>query len=242
MEIRRQDENEMLARLHQNFEYLQRELGLTRQPVGIKIFFSQQEYEACSFPKSDYRMSYCVYVEKATRGRALKHRLENHYCDGGTTAFHLEYPSDHIESGAEYFSYGLYRTQAAAKRVRDGVEGLYRNRVEVVGIATGPLSAFDIVPDIVLILGVSGQIMLMVQGYVFNSGDRMEFSTAAMQGICSETSVQPFIKGKINVSMLCPSTRTLAKWKEEEMAMGIPFELLDQVVEGIENIRINLEG
>lgn len=227
--------------LEESSQYLIEELKLKRKPVGIKILYSKEEYEKFPFEESTYKMSYCVYVEKATRGMALKHSLKNHYCDGATTAFNLEYPSDRIESGEEYFSYGLYKTRAAAKRLRDGVQGIYRQNIEVYGIATGPLESFEEAPDIVILICNPYQIMRIEQGAVYKTGERLHFSSAAMQGICSEVTVEPYLTGRINISTLCPSTRHLAKWREEDMAVGIPYELLDDIIIGIENIKYNTE-
>ena len=54
-----------------------------------------------------------------------------------------------------------------------------------------------------------------------------------MQALCSEITVEPYLTGRMNTSPLCPSTRFLAKWKDEEMAVGIPFEKLGPMVEGV---------
>lgn len=55
----------------------------------------------------------------------------------------------------------------------------------------------------------------------------------AMQGMCSEVTVSPYLTGELNVSVLCPSTRMLCKWSENDMAVGIPFELFEAVTKGI---------
>ena len=60
---------------------------------------------------------------------------------------------------------------------------------------------------------------------------------AAMQGACSEVTATPYLTGKINVSLLCPSTRSLAKWKSDELMTGIPYHLLDELIDGITEIK-----
>ena len=37
-----------------------------------------------------------------------------------------------------------------------------------------------------------------------------------------------------DVSVLCPSTRMLCKWDENDMAVGIPFELFETITRGVE--------
>ncbi len=233
------DREKISEKLKKYSSYLYSELELERKPVGVKILYSKEEYDENDFKESEYRMSYCVYLEKATRGLALKHKLANHYCDGATTAFNLEYPGDEIESGEVYYSYGLYKTRAIAKRVRDGVKGLYRQNIKVYGLATGPLESFNDDPDVVVVICKPNQAMRIEQGYIYQTGDRLNYSSAAMQGVCSASTVEPYLRGKINISSLCPSTRFLAKWKDYELSVGIPYEQLSLVIEGIKDIKIN---
>lgn len=208
-------------------------LGLTRKPVGVKLFLAQNEYDEYPFEEKNDRLAYCCVVEKATRGRSCKTTLLDSYCDGGTTALYTEESTERIESGLEYFSYDLYSTPAVARRVRDSVPGLYRKTPKTYGIAVAPLSEFKSFPDIIIFIGNPYQIMRLQQGDVFKEGTRLFFEGAAMQAICAEITVQPYLTGKMNVSPLCPSTRFLAKWKDEEMAVGIPFERFIDIVDGV---------
>ena len=72
-----------------------------------------------------------------------------------------------------------------------------------------------------------------VQGNTYESGIKPKIDMGAMQGMCSEATVVPYISGEINVSVLCPSTRMLCKWDESDMAVGIPFERFEPIVRGI---------
>ena len=208
-------------------------LDLSRKPVGIKLCFTEEEYNNIDWVEPNGSFAYCVAVEKATRGRKLKVRLEHLNCDGGTTALYLEESTSRIESGAEYFSYNLYQTPAAARRVREGVPGLYRTGAKTYGLIVGPLEEFEITPDIIIMLVNPYQCMRIQQGYVYHEGNRIENSGASMQAICAEATVYPYLTGKLNTTPLCPSTRFLAKWKDEEMAVGIPYEKFENIVEGV---------
>ena len=208
-------------------------LNLERKPVGIKLFFDEEEYNELQWEEPKFQLAYCCLVEKATRGKSFKARLNHINCDGGTTALALEDSNTRIESGMEYFSYNLYSTVAAARRVREGVAGLYRTGAKTYGIAVGPLEDFTITPDVVIFVINPYQSMRIQQGYVYHTGERINATLASMQGICSEVTVEPYLEGRMNISTLCPSTRFLAKWKAEEMSVGIPFERFKTVVEGV---------
>lgn len=208
-------------------------VNLERKPVAVKLFFDEEEYNELQWIEPKNKLSYCCLVEKATRGRCFKARLNHMNCDGGTTALGLEDSNTRIESGKEYFSYNLYSTVATARRVRNGVAGLYRTGAKTFGVAVGPLEDFTITPDIVIFIINPYQSMRIQQGYVYHTGERIKPTLSSMQGICSEVTVEPYLEGRMNISTLCPSTRFLAKWKMEEMAIGIPFERFTSMVEGV---------
>ncbi|AMP20648.1 hypothetical protein AZF37_05165 [endosymbiont 'TC1' of Trimyema compressum] len=54
-----------------------------------------------------------------------------------------------------------------------------------------------------------------------------------MQAICSELTVVPYLTGGVNISAFCPSTSLLSRWKDDEMAMELPFDLFLNTVEGV---------
>ncbi len=77
------------------------------------------------------------------------------------------------------------------------------------------------------------QSMRIVQGYEYNTGKKPAIHMGAMQGMCSELTVSPYLTGELNVVHACPSTRMLCKWSEHDMGVGIPFELFEQITEGV---------
>jgi uncharacterized protein (DUF169 family) len=208
-------------------------LDFKRKPVGIKFYFTKEDYEDDSWEEARGKQPYCCMVEKATKGKKIKSRLPHHNCDGATTAFYLDSSTEHIESGLEYFSYNLYKTQAAARRMREKVPGLYRTGAKTYGLAVGPLENFERTPDVVIFIVNPYQTMRLQQGYVYKDGCRLIHTAASMQGICVEATVEPYIEGRMNITPLCPSTRLLAKWKDEEMAVGLPYEYFEDTVEGV---------
>ena len=82
-------------------------LDLKREPVGIRFLFTKEEYETSKLDEVIGHLSYCMMVEKSSRGRGFKSMLCHHSCDGATTALGLEESTDRIESGLEYYSYNF---------------------------------------------------------------------------------------------------------------------------------------
>lgn len=213
-------------------------LGLKREPVGVSFYFSEEEYKQGEFEETDYKMAYCVFVEKASRkGLCFKTKLENHYCDGGTTALGLEEANEDIKSGRVYYSYGLYKTKGIAKKVWKEVPAIKNSETPVYGISIGPLKNFKTNPDIVIVIGDALSMMRIVQANLYNTGERMSLDVSAMQGMCSEITAIPYLTNNINISILCPSTRMLSKWNSSELAAGIPYSLLEEIISGVEAVK-----
>ncbi|GAA0737982.1 DUF169 domain-containing protein [Clostridium oceanicum] len=208
-------------------------IGLTRKPVGIKFIYTKEEFDKLEVKRPEFKLCYCCMVEKATRGFAFKSLLEDHICDGATTALGLEDSTEKIESGREYFSYNLYSTLSAARRTRENVPGLYKAGSKTYGVLVMPFEDFNITPDVIIFICNPYQAMRIQQGYVYHIGGRVNMTGASMQGICVEATVEPYLKGRMNLTPLCPSTRYMAKWKDEEMAVGLPYEKFIKTVEGV---------
>lgn len=221
------------ARILDCIETLDSVLELKSEPVGITFLFSKEEYDGYPVEETKASMPYCVMVKKASQGKGLKSRLEHHKCDGATTALALEPSTEKIESGQEYFSYKLYSSVAVARRMRASIKSLHRMDVQTYGVAIVPLKDCTQAPDIVIIMTDALQSMRFVQGYEYRTGQKPKIDMGAMQGICSELTVSPYLTGEMNVSVLCPSTRMLCKWSPNDMAVGIPFELLETITEGV---------
>ena len=101
------------------------------------------------------------------------------------------------------------------------------------GVAIVPLSQCVCTPDVIISMCNAYQAMRYVQGYEYNTGKKPEIDMGAMQGMCSEVTVSPYLTGELNVSVLCPSTRMLCKWSENDMAVGIPYVVFEPVVTGV---------
>lgn len=219
-------------------DILKEEIGLEREPVAITLLFTEEDYADYPVEETKNSMPYCVMVKQAAvRGIGIKSRLEHHKCDGGTTALALEPSTERIESGREYFSYKLYASNAVARRMRGTIKSLHSEPVRTYGVAIVPLSQCVRTPDVIIMMTNALQSMRLVQGYEYHTGKKPAIDMGAMQGMCSELTASPYMTGEMNVSVLCPSTRMLCKWSENDMAVGVPYELFELVAEGVRETR-----
>lgn len=218
----------------QSLDLLKDTIALDKEPVAITLLFTREMYDAYPAEEMQGATPYCVMVKRvATKNEGLKCRLEHHKCDGATTALALEESTEKIESGQEYFSYHLYSSVAVARRMREGIQSLHRMPVSTYGVAIVPLRQCQHTPDVVIVMTNALQTMRLIQGYEYFTGKKPQIDMGAIQAMCSELTVSPYISGEMNVSVLCPSTRMLCKWSEHDMAVGIPFELFEMITKGV---------
>ena len=220
--------------VRESLETLKGVLGLETEPIGITLLFTEEDYDRYPIKETEVALPYCLMVKHAAlREKGTKSRLEHHKCDGATTALALEPSTERIESGQEYFSYQLYSSVATAGRLRRAIKSLHGMQVSTYGVAVVPLKDCVQTPDVVIIMTNAYQSMRIVQGYEYNTGKKPAIDMGAMQAMCSELTASPYLTGELNVSVLCPSTRMLCKWSEHDMGVGIPFELFEQITDGV---------
>lgn len=140
-----------------------------------------------------------------------------------------------VASGEFYYK-GLkqFSTQGAAMRTIDMVPKLSPNSTEAV--LYSPLEKTSFTPDVVVIICNPRQIMLLTQAFMYKIGGRLEVSFAGKQSLCSDGVVQVYKEGKIGVTVGCSGSRSYTNIADEEMIMGIPVELLADVVSGLKEI------
>lgn len=213
---------------------LRETIHLDKEPVAITLLFTKEEFDAYPAEQMKAKAPYCVMVKAAAvNGKGVKTTLENHGCDGATTALALEPSTDEIESGRTYFSYNLYSSVATARRLRKSVKILDIKESVTYGVAIVPLSQCEKTPDVIISVCNPYQAMRMIQGYEYFTGVKPQIDMGAMGAMCSEATVAPYVSGEMNVSVMCPSTRMLCKWEESDLLVGIPYELFEMISEGV---------
>lgn len=220
-------------------EMLKKELRIATEPVGVQFYYTKEEFEQSEFENSRYKMAYCVYVKKALEDKIrLKTTTDSHYCDGATTALGMEEPTQEIRSGRTYFSYGLYETKGIAQKVWKEVPAFWDNNIRLYGIGIAPLKDYTSEPDIVIIISDALSMMRLIQSTLYKEGKRVKLDVSSMQGICSEVTATPYLTGDINISFLCPSTRKLCKWENNDLAAGIPYNKLTSIIDGAKKVNL----
>ncbi len=216
--------------IHEAVENIGLALQLDRKIVGVKFLFDEDEFKKADAKKLGNKMPYCVMVRTAMAGKSLKAAGENCGCPGGAKALGMVELDEFALSGRHYQELGLYQDLATSKDVQQKMTFC---RHKACGVMVKPLEKYDEEPDVVLIVTNPYNGMRIVQAYThvfgFNTGYRM----SGNQAICSECTAVPFETNNMNVSLLCAGTRYKAKWADDEMAVGFPFNQFLPIVRGL---------
>lgn len=210
-------------------------LKLTTSPVAVKLVPKGGEIPE-GINKVEKAMRHCQLVDRVRRtGEEFYTLGEDQMCKGGAGAMGLGEMPAKVASGEFYYDkLKQFSTQGAARRTFDKVTKLPPNSTEAVLYASLEKTSFT--PDVVVLICNPKQVMLLTQAFVYKIGGRLEASFAGKQSLCSDSVVQVYKEGKIGVTVGCSGSRSYTKIADEEMIMGIPVELLGDVVSGLKEI------
>lgn len=215
-------------------------LEIERKAVGVKFLFDQDSYEKADAKAATNKIPYCVMLRLATQGYSMKANLETSGCGGAIKALGLDAPKPSFNSGCEYNAYGIYQDLAISK---NAVKNITFCTHKIYGVMVKPVELYEDEPDVVIMVTNSYNTMRIVQGYTYKFGVQTQFKFAGNQAICSECTAYPFESNSINISMLCAGTRYISGWKEDEIAIGIPYgkfiETCDGIFKSINGIETN---
>ncbi|MGP5429047.1 DUF169 domain-containing protein [Enterococcus malodoratus] len=218
-----------------NFQELDRRLNylleLKRKVVGISFLRSKEDFEAYDAPATEKLVPYCRSVQQATEGVSVKLSIDNFGCPASAVALGLIENDEYSASGQKHAKMGVYKDIEVSKAIADD---MVYCRESSYGIAVVPIEAWQSAPDVILIITTPFNAMRILQGNAYFNGQAKNIKMTGMQAICQEGTSYPYETGLINISMMCSGTRYVARWKDEELCVGVPYEKFETMIEGLE--------
>ncbi|MFH1322947.1 MAG: DUF169 domain-containing protein [Methanobacteriota archaeon] len=191
--------------------------GLMDKGTPVSLLFTGEDGE-------DSSLLYCELIQKARHGKSFLVRTQG--CKVG--AYVLG------ESGTSpedyYFDSGRYMNKPAAKSAVSSLHKL-ENRNSSMKIA--PYRGEDF--DILILFLKPERAMRLIQAYTFARGDPVEIKTGGIASICSDCTAYP-MQGKPGISLGCKGSRKHTGYADEEVVVGIPFEIAGEIEEALGKI------
>lgn len=205
-------------------------LGLERKPVGVKFFFTKEEYDKCDIPERERKVTYCNSINLASRGQAMRLRKEHQACFNGSVALGFNPAPPKMANGEARVGLGIYNDLETSKSVSNTMKFM---KEQPYGLLVMPLDMYEEDPDMILVVGKSYEIMRLIQGYSHFNGYTPNLQTVGLQAVCQDLTTYPYNTGDINITFLCPGTRLVADWQQDEIGIGIPPKYWNETVEGV---------
>ena len=208
-------------------------LNLERKIVGIKFLFDEEEFERSNGRELPHMMAYCTMIRNSTQGKSIKAKLNNFACSSGAKALGLLDVTNEDLSGKRRLRLGTYKDLTICRSISKDM--VYCEQ-KIHGVSIMPLEEFkDEEPNVVIIITDAFNTMRISQAYGYHFGQLKNIKFVGMQAICQEATSYPHEINDMNISMLCSGTRMLCQWKDDELAIGMPYHMFSSIVDGVKN-------
>ena len=210
---------------------LKKYLKMDGSPVALR-FATKKEDIPAGIPEIDKTIRHCSMVNLARReGRIFYATAPKHECNGGAWALGLREITETLKNGEFYFRLGKFESSAACKRTIDRIPHIETG--ETYATLYAPLEKAPFTPQVVIIVSNPWSMLKLSQSTLFRIGGRINAEFAGIQSVCSDACAQTYLNGKVNFSLGCDGSRKFSGIDDAEMVMGIPAELLPEIVEGL---------
>jgi len=173
----------------------------------------------------DSEYLYCELIQKARFGESFI--IKSQRCKIAEFVFRNteKAPIDY------YFDSKRYIDRNTAKKA---VENLSRFDKKPKSIKISPYhnGYFD-----VLILFIKPKnAMKLIQAYAYKNGKGFKIKSNGTASLCSETTAYPITSSSINLSMGCRGSRKHSKYSDNEVVVGLSYDVLPEIEKGLEII------
>ncbi len=208
-------------------DVLKSTLGLDGEPVGVVLFKSEEDVPK-DLKEIEKPLPYCGMVQRARRGEVLFARIDKHDCKGGASGIGMIECPENIATGKLYFSkLNKSVTQSVGQRMASSMPRLPAG--STVATLVAPLAKLNMAPDVVILVGNALQARRIVQAVMYKRGGRMNLDTAGIQSFCVDATSSPILKGDVNVSLGCDGSAKKTGLKDDDVVVGIPFEMVEDI-------------
>jgi uncharacterized protein (DUF169 family) len=168
-----------------------------------------------------YDLLYCELILRARFGESFN--IESQGCRAGA------YVLGELDTSPEeyYYRSGRYRDRNTAKYA---VQSLHRLKTKHGTIKVTPYSGGDF--DVLILFLKPERAMRLVQAYAYQRGYPLEIITGGIASVCSECTAYP-MEGMPGVSLGCKGSRKHSRYLDDELVVGIPFRLAEELDEAL---------
>lgn len=214
-------------------EKLVKFLGLKYEPVAVRVIKKGEPIPE-GYNEPDKNLRHCQSIMQARKGESFIIPANKHACVVGASSLGIIPVPEKVASGEFHHNLGMFDSvEAAAAMIAKRPAFEPESRIATV---VGPLKDAKVEPDVVVLVDKPETIYWIIPASTYCKGGRVNFSSAAFQATCADTTILPTLTGEINVSLGCFGCRKATDIENDEMLMGIPFNKLEEIVNALEKL------
>jgi len=201
-------------------------LELRYEPVAVKLVKENEDFpEGHKVPEK--QLSYCQSVMQARHGDDFMMPPDAHMCNVGASVLGMMPVPEKVASGEFHFMQKVHDTVEATKSMIDASANV---PFKTKGTVVCPLKDANFEPDVVIFADIPERIYWFAGLYTAAKGGRMQYTTAPFQAACVDATATPVVTKAPNISIGCMGCRKKTDLRPDEMVIGIPGELIPEMV------------
>jgi uncharacterized protein (DUF169 family) len=206
-------------------------LGLSVSPVGVR-FLNGQEGQSPGVERLEGHR-YCQAVMKARRGAHVLLDGQGISCPAAAAAFGFRPLPAGLQSGRGLLGYGIVSDESVGRRMFEAMPRLEPGQVKALYLF--PLEQAQQAPDVVVVEAEVEQLMWLNLAYLHAmGGERVCSTTAILQATCVDSTIVPYLEGRLNFGYGCYGCRDATDLGGSETVVGFPAAMLPAMVEHLE--------
>ncbi|NCO67824.1 MAG: hypothetical protein COY75_09285 [Nitrospirae bacterium CG_4_10_14_0_8_um_filter_41_23] len=180
------------------------------------------------------RLRFCQSLMMAKHGHKILLTPENITCPAAASAFGFKPLPEKLAGGEVMYTMGLFGNREAGAKTLGLMPRLKQGECSAVLIT--PLEKADFEPDVIVLEEKTEKLMWIGLADIFNTGGRHAFQTSIFQTACIDSTVVPYLTGKLNASLGCYGCRDATDILDEESLIGFPAKRLEEIVSSLERL------
>jgi MtaA/CmuA family methyltransferase len=202
-------------------------------PVAIRMLKPGEPIpERARRPARDFKKlsMNCQVIDMARRyGWMIALTREDHICSLGIAALGFEKPTHLHASGT--LCEGMYTESKEAGRRSEAASDRF-GAGDYATLLVAPLDRATFEPHLVCVYGNPAQVMRLTQAALWKRGGKLA-SGFSGRIVCSDIIVTTMLTGEPQVILPCSGDRIFGQTQDHEMAFTIPWDRMEDVVEGL---------
>lgn len=215
--------------------FLRNDLRLKTFPMAVKFVENKGLFPEKTRRPSEAlgkRITICQAVTMArVYGWTVGVTKEDLICVPAMVAFGLTPAvSQQNVLGKLFCEVGFHKDEAAAREETGSMQFLAKGEYE--GILLAPLEKARFEPDTVVLYGNPAQVMRLIQGWVYNQGQRITGNFGGKVE-CAEYLIAPFKNQAPRIAVPGNGDRIFSMTQDDEMVFALPASGLEALIEGL---------